>query len=310
MNFIEDKEILLTGGNGFLGSCVKEKLEPMHPKSIRIPQSSNNDLRIWENCVEAVKNVDTVIHVAGRTGGIEYNKENPGQLFYDNLIMNTQLQEASRQEGVEKFVGIGTVCSYPKFAPVPFKEEDLWEGYPEETNAPYGLAKKMMLVQSQAYRQQYDFNTIHLLVVNLYGPGDTFDEKHSHVVAALIKKFVEAQKNGESEVEVWGTGSASREFLFVEDCADAIIMATQNYNKIDPINVGASAEITIKELAELISELTEFNGEIKWDTSKPDGQPRRCLLTTKAEEEFGFIAKTNFKEGLKKTINWYKQSFL
>lgn len=307
MSFWDGKKILLTGGNGFLGSYVAKKLnERIDENNLRIPKSSNMDLRTWENCVDAVKDIDIVIHVAGRTGGIEYNRKYPGQLFYDNLIMNTQLMEAARQESVEKFVGIGTVCSYPKYAPIPFKEEDLWEGYPEETNAPYGLSKKMMLVQSQAYRQQYDFNSIHLLLVNLYGPGDTFDEKNSHVIAALIRKFVEAERNDESEVSVWGTGRASREFLYVEDCAEAIILATEKYNKKDPVNIGAGVEITIKQLAEEIADLTGFNGKIVWDTTKPDGQPRRCLLTNRSEQEFRFKAKTEFHEGLKKTIEWYR----
>lgn len=307
MNYLSEKRVLLTGGNGFLGSFIKEKLNQKNCEDIIIPKSSEMDLRLWRNCLEIVKDIDIVIHVAGRTGGIEFNKKYPGQLFYDNLIMNTHLMEAARQEDVDKFVGIGTVCSYPKFTSIPFQEKNIWEGYPEETNASYGLSKKMMLVQSQAYRQQYGFNSIHLLLVNLYGPGDSFDLNNSHVIAALIRKFVEAVKYGDTEVEVWGTGNVSREFLYVEDCADAIVLATEKYNKSDPINIGIGSEITIKQLAELIAELTGYENKIVWNTKKPDGQPRRCLDVSKAEKEFDFIAKTGFREGLKKTIQWYQR---
>lgn len=309
MSFWDDKKILATGGAGFLGSFVIEKLveeKRAAPENIRIPRSRDMDLRRWDNCIKAVKDIDIVIHLAGRGGGIGYNRKYPATLFYDNIIMNTQLMEAARQEGVEKFVGIGTVCAYPKFTPVPFKEEYLWGGYPEETNAPYGLAKKMLLVQSQAYRQQYGFNSIHLLLVNLYGPRDDFDLETSHAIAALIRKFVEAIQNNKKEVEVWGTGKASREFLYVEDAARGIILATEKYNKQEPVNIGAGFEIKIKDLVELIAELTGFEGKIKWDTTKPDGQPRRCLDVSKAKKEFGFEAKTDFREGLKKTIEWYK----
>jgi len=308
MNFWDKKKILVTGGAGFLGSFVVDgliKTRNVRKNNIRVPRSADMDLRIWENCVKAVKDVDIVIHLAGRGGGIGYNRKYPGLLFYDNIIMNSQLMEDARQEGVEKFVGIGTVCSYPKYAPVPFKEENLWDGYPEETNAAYGLSKKMMLVQSQAYRQQYGFNSIHLLMVNLYGPRDNFDPESSHVIPALIKKFVDAVRNNQKEVVAWGTGKASREFLYVEDAAEGILLATEKYNKTDPVNLGSSKEITIKELVDLIAKLTGYDGRIIWDTSKPDGQPRRCLDTSKARREFGFEAKTDFKEGLKRTIEWY-----
>jgi len=246
-----------------------------------------------------------VIHLAGVVGGIGANRANPGKFFYDNAIMGIQLMEYSRQFGVEKFVAVGTICAYPKFAPVPFREEDLWNGYPEETNAPYGLAKKMLLVQAQAYRQQYGFNAIYLLPVNLYGPRDNFNPDSSHVIPALIKKCAEAVKNGDDEIVVWGTGSATREFLYVEDCAEAIVLATERYDKPDPVNIGAGFEISIKELVTLIAKLTGFRGKIVWDKTKPDGQPRRMLDTSKAEREFGFRAKVKFDEGLRKTIEWY-----
>ena len=260
---------------------------------------------------------EIVIHLAAKVGGIRFNQENPATLFYENLIMGTQLFHEGYLRKIEKFVAIGTICAYPKFTPVPFKEEDLWDGYPEETNAPYGLAKKMMLVQSQAYRKQYGFNSIFLLPVNLYGPGDNFDPRSSHVIPALIKKCVDAMSNNESritnndrppEVVVWGTGKATREFFYVEDAAEAIVLAMERYNKSDPVNIGAGFEISIKELVELIVELTDFKGRIIWDKLKPDGQPRRMLDTTKAHKEFGFKAKTDFKEGLRKTIEWYKKS--
>jgi GDP-L-fucose synthase len=308
MNFWDNKRILVTGGAGFLGTFVVDSLienRAVRSENIRVPRSADVDLRVFENCVKAVKDIDIVIHMAGKGGGIGYNRRYPGTLFYDNIVMNTQLMEAARQEGVEKFVGIGTVCSYPKYALVPFKEESLWDGYPEETNAAYGLSKKMMLVQSQAYRQQYGFNAIHLLMVNLYGPMDNFNLKNSHVIPALIRKFVEAVWDNKKEIIVWGTGKASREFLYVEDAAEAILLATEKYNKADPVNIGAGKEITIRELVNLIAELSGYKGNIVWDTSKPDGQPRRCLDTSKARDEFGFKAKTSFKEGLKRTIKWY-----
>ncbi len=311
MGFWDDKKVLVTGGAGFLGSFVVDRLigeRRVRQQNITIPRSAGADLRIWENCVKAVRNIDVVLHVAGRGGGIGYNRKYPGLLFYDNIVMNSQLMEASRQEAVEKFVGIGTVCSYPKYAAVPFKEEDLWDGYPEETNASYGLAKKMMLVQSQAYRQQYGFNSVHLLMVNLYGPRDHFSLEDSHVIPALMRKFVEATYDNQDKVVVWGTGKASREFLYVEDAAEAIILAAEKYDKAEPVNIGAGKEITIRELVELIADLTGYEGKIVWDTSKPDGQPRRCLDTSRAKKEFGFEAKTDFKRGLKKTIEWYEEN--
>jgi GDP-L-fucose synthase len=250
---------------------------------------------------------DIVIHLAAKVGGIGANRAMPGEFFYDNLMMGTQLMEMARQVGVKKFVNIGTICSYPKFTPVPFKEEDLWNGYPEETNAPYGLAKKMLIVQGEAYKQQYGFNSICLLQVNLYGPRDNFDPQTSHVIPALIRKCVEAVKNGKNEIVVWGTGKATREFFYVEDAAEGILLAAELYNKTEPVNLGAGFEISIKDLVNLIAKLSGFKGKIIWDPSKPDGQPRRCLDVSKAEKEFGFRAKTNFEGGLKKTIEWYKQ---
>jgi GDP-L-fucose synthase len=313
MNFWNEKKILVTGGAGFLGSFVVDsfiKKRDIRQENIIIPRSANTDLRIWENCVNVVNNIDIVVHLAGRGGGIGYNRKYPGLLFYDNILMNSQLMEAARQQGVEKLVGVGTVCSYPKYASIPFKEENLWDGYPEETNAAYGLSKKMMLVQSQAYRQQYGFNSIHLLMINLYGPRDNFDPESSHVIPALIRKFVNAVRNNQKEVVVWGTGKATREFSYVEDAAEGIILAIEKYNKSDPVNLGTGSEISIKDLAELISELAGFDGEIRWDTSKPDGQPRRLLDVSRAEKEFGFKSKVNLRDGLKRTIDWYKANVL
>jgi len=309
MNF-EDKIILVTGGAGFLGSNVVKHLIAMGAKkeNIIVPRSHDIDLRVWENCLSVTKGVDLVIHLAASVGGIGYNMNNPGSLFYDNAIMGIQLMEAARQNNVGKFVAVGTICAYPKFTPIPFREEELWNGYPEETNAPYGLAKKMMLVQAQSYRQQYGFDAIYLLPVNLYGPGDNFNPDSSHVIPALIKKFIDAKESGSSKVEVWGTGASSREFLFVDDAAQAIVLAAQKYDKPDPVNIGSCMEITIKELVNLIAELTGFEGEIVWDTSKPDGQPRRMLDVSVAEREFGFRAAIEFREGLKKTIEWYVNS--
>ena len=304
---LKTKKILVTGGAGFLGSFVVEKLLVLGvpKKNIFIPRSKDLDLRKLENCIRAVRNQDIVIHLAGNVGGIGYNRENPGVLFYDNLIMGVQLMEAARQAEVEKFVAIGTVCSYPKFTPVPFRETNLWNGYPEETNAPYGLAKKMLLVQSQSYRQQYDFNAIYLLPVNLYGPRDNFDPKTSHVIPALIKKIVDSKKTGKKYIDVWGTGKASREFLYVEDCAEGIVLATEKYNKPDPVNLGANREIKIKDLVKIICKLINFKGEVRWDKTKPDGQPKRMTDATLAKKEFGFGSKTSIEEGLKETINWY-----
>lgn len=303
----ESKKILLTGGAGFLGGFVKNKLieKGVKEENIIIPRSKEYDLRSRSVCDKLTKGVDLVIHLAAKVGGIGYNKKHPGEAFYDNAIMALNLIEASRVAGVKKFVGIGSVCSYPKFAEVPFKEETLWHGYPEETNGPYGLAKKMMLVQSQAYHQQYGFNAIHLLMINLYGPGDNFNEKSSHVIPAIIKKVAEAKKVNQKYIEAWGTGKATREFLYVEDAAEGIILATEKYNKSDPINLGSGMEISIKDLTEKICEFMNFDGEIRWDSSKPDGQLKRCLDVSKAEKEFGFKAKTNFDDGLKKTIEWY-----
>ncbi|MCR4337906.1 MAG: GDP-L-fucose synthase [Candidatus Omnitrophica bacterium] len=311
INFWKNKKIVVTGGAGFLGRVVVQQLVDRGAKNIFVPRSRDYDLRQSSNIRKMLKTVqpDLIIHVAAVVGGIGANRENPGKFFYDNLIMGVELIEQARQFGVEKFVSIGTICAYPKFTPVPFKEKDLWVGYPEETNAPYGLAKKMLLVQSQAYRQQYGFNGIYLLPVNLYGPGDNFFPESSHVIPALIKKCFDAMKRKESSITAWGTGKVTREFLYVDDAARGIILATEKYDGSEPVNLGAGFEISIKELAELIVKLTGFKGKIVWDASAPDGQPRRCLDTTKAYDEFGFKAKVTFEEGLKKTILWYKKNF-
>jgi GDP-L-fucose synthase len=310
MGIWDGKQVLVTGGAGFLGSVVVAKLKArgVPEKSIRVPRSAKSDLRKWVNCEKAVKGIDVVLHVAGKGGGIGANRAAPGDMFYDNAAMGIQLMEAARQKGVKKFVTVGTICSYPKFTPVPFMENDLWNGYPEETNAAYGLSKKMLLVQGQAYRAQYGFNSIHLLMVNLFGPGDDFDPKTSHVIPALIRKFDDAAEKRSGKVEVWGSGKASREFLFVDDAAEGILLAAEKYDSPEPVNIGAGFEMTIKELVNLIGELTGFKGEIVWDTSKPDGQPRRMLDTTRARDEFGFVAKTKFRDGLKATIEWYRQN--
>jgi GDP-L-fucose synthase len=312
---LKKKRILVTGGNGFLGSCVVENLKRRGCKSIFIPDSKNYDL-VRMDCVKKVyrdAKPDIVIHLAAVVGGIGANRDNPGKFFYDNLMMGVQMMEIGRQAGIEKFVAIGTICSYPKFTSIPFREENLWNGYPEETNAPYGLAKKMLLVQSQAYHQQYGFNSIFLLPVNLYGPGDNFDPASSHVIPALIKKCIDAQRGQPAkglvpELVVWGTGKPTREFLYVEDAAEGIVLATQKYNQPDPINLGAGFEISINDLVKLIVKLTGFRGKVVWDKTKPDGQPRRCLNTSRAQREFGFKAKIRFEEGLKKTIRWYREN--
>jgi len=308
MSELSKKRIVVTGGAGFLGSHVVEKLHNKGCSNVFIPRSAEYDLTKQEAIVAMLNafKPDIVIHLAAVVGGIGANRENPGKYFYENIMMGTQLMEECRLFGVEKFVAIGTICAYPKFTPVPFKEEDLWIGYPEETNAPYGLAKKMMLVQSQAYREQYGFNSIYLLPVNLYGPRDNFDPNSSHVIPAIIKKCVDATRDNLDSITAWGTGAATREFLYADDCADAIILATEKYNKSDPVNLGAGFEISMKDLTELIVKLTGFKGEIKWDTTQPDGQPRRSLDTTLAEKEFDFKAKMDFREGLMKTIEWYK----
>lgn len=304
---LSSKRILLTGGAGFLGHFLVEKLlgRGVKIENIRIPRSGDLDLRKWENCVEAVDGVDIVIHLAAKVGGIGFNIKFPGELFYDNTIMGIQLMEAARQSGVDKFVALGTVCAYPKFTPVPFKEEDLWNGYPEETNAPYGIAKKLLLVQAQSYRQQYGFNAIYLVPVNLYGPGDHFDPEDAHVIPALILKFFDAKRRGLEKVVAWGTGSPSREFLYVKDAARGIVMATESYDKGDPVNLGSGEEIRIRDLVYIIKEMVGYEGEVEWDTSRPDGQPKRKLDVSKAKEEFGFESETPFREGLAKTISWY-----
>lgn len=310
MSGFSSKKIMVTGGAGFLGSFVIERLKEAGCKNIFVTRFEEYDLRDRDCILKLFRDArpEVIIHLAAVVGGIGANMANPGSYFYENAIMGIQLMEYARVFGVEKFVAIGTICAYPKFTPVPFKEEDLWSGYPEETNAPYGLAKKMMLVQSQAYRQQYGFNSIFLLPVNLYGPRDNFDPKSSHVIPALIKKCVDAVKSGAEKIEVWGSGEASREFLYVSDAARAIVMAAEKYDKSEPVNIGAGFEIKIKELAALIAKLSGFRGELVYDSSKPDGQPRRCLDTGRAFAEFGFKAGTGFEDGLRATIEWYEKS--
>lgn len=307
MSFFSDKRITVTGGAGFLGGYVVKQLKDAGAKDVFVPRKADYDLVNNQQVIRMYTDFtpDIVIHLAAVVGGIGANRENPGKFFYDNLMMSVQTMEQARRFGVKKFVGVGTICSYPKFTPVPFRESDLWIGYPEETNAPYGLAKKMLLVQSIAYRQQYGFNSVYLMPVNLYGPNDNFDPKTSHVIPALIRKCVEAKINNKPEITVWGTGSATREFLYVEDCAKAIVMAAEKYDQPEPVNIGSGMEISIKDLVHLITKLTGFTGKIIWDSDKPDGQPRRCLNTTRAQTEFGFKADTSFEDGLKKTIGWY-----
>lgn len=305
---LNKKKILVTGGAGFLGSFVVEELQRkgVPKENILVPRSEEYDLRDGKNAEKVVEGRQVVIHLAAKVGGIGYNREHPGELFYDNIMIGVQLMEAARKAGVEKFVGIGTICAYPKFTPIPFKEEDFWNGYPEETNAPYGLAKKMLAVQAAAYRDQYNFNAITLWPVNLYGPRDNFDPGSSHVIPALIRKVLEAQDAGRDYIDVWGTGSATREFLYVEDAARGIVLAAEKYEKPDIANLGSGIEISIKDLVTKIVELCSFQGEVRWDRSKPDGQHRRMLDTSRAEQGFGFKAEIVFEEGLFKTIEWYK----
>src|SRR3989441_3456295 len=308
MGFWQTKRVAVTGGAGFLGSYVVEKLQRRGCKDIVVPRNKDYDLVEMEAVKRLYKDArpDIVIHLAARVGGIGANQANPGTFFYDNLMMGAQLMEVGRQAGLEKVVAISTICAYPKFTPVPFKEEDLWNGYPEETNAPYGLAKKMLLVQSQAYRQQYGFNSIVLFPVNLYGPRDNFDLQTSHVIPALIRKCLEAKRNHSRQIVLWGTGKPTREFLYVEDAAEGICLAAERYDSSEPVNLGSGMEISIKDLVHTIKRMTGFTGEIIWDTTKPNGQPRRSLDTSRAEKHFGFRAKTSFEEGLRRTIEWYK----
>jgi len=305
----KEKQVLVTGAAGFLGSHVVEKLQERGCQEIFVPRSKDYDLREKESIIRLYDEIkpEIVIHLAAVVGGIGANRKYPGNFFYDNAIMGIQLIEYARRFEVKKFVCAGTICAYPKYTPVPFREEDLWNGYPEETNAPYGLAKKMLLVQLQAYRQQYRFNGIYLLPVNLYGPRDNFNPEYSHVIPAIIKKFVDARDRGDDKIVAWGTGEASREFLYVEDAAEAIVLAAELYNKPDPVNIGSGEEIKIKDLIHIVKELTHFEGTVEWDPSQPDGQPRRMLDTTKAFEEFGFRAETSFREGLERTIRYYEE---
>jgi GDP-L-fucose synthase len=304
---LQHKRITITGGKGFLGRHLVKAFEMRGCQSILVADLPEYNLTRPEDIRRLYdeQQPDVVVHLAAKVGGIGFNQENPGSLFYDNLMMGIPLLHEGYLRKIDKFVALGTICAYPKFTPVPFKEEDLWNGYPEETNAPYGLAKKMMLVQAQAYRHQYGFNAIFLLPVNLYGPGDNFDPRSSHVIPALIKKCVDAVRSGEEEIIVWGTGDATREFFYVEDAADAIVLATEKYDKSEPVNIGAGFEISIRDLVGLITELTGFTGRVVWDATKPDGQPRRMLDTARAFREFGFRNRTNFREGLAKTIAWY-----
>ena len=308
-NFRCARSFLVSGGAGFLGAQVVRKLHERGAAHVFVPRSAEFDLREKEAILRALDwaKPDVVIHLAAVVGGIGANRANPGKFFYDNAIMGIQLMEQARLVGVEKFVAVGTVCAYPKHTPVPFREDDLWNGYPEETNAPYGLAKKMLLVQGQAYREQYGFNSIYLLPVNLYGPGDNFDPATSHVIPALIRKILEAKERGDDHIVAWGTGSASREFLYVEDAAEGIVLATERFDGPEPVNLGSGREVTIRELVETIARVCEFRGGIRWDRSKPDGQPRRMLDTSRAKRLFGFEARTGLEEGLRRTVEWYER---
>jgi len=309
MSFWSERRFVVTGGAGFLGSVVVRQMHERGAGEVFVPRSREYDLRQREAVLDLLADTrpDVVIHLAAIVGGIGANQARPAEFFYDNLLMGTHLLHESWRAGVQKFVTVGTVCAYPRLTPVPFREESLWDGYPEETNAPYGLAKKMLLVQGQAYRQQYGFNAIHLLLTNLYGPGDKFDLATAHVIPSLIRKCLEAQRRGDDTITAWGTGSPTREFLYVEDAAEGILLATEHYDKPEPVNLGSGVEISIRELAKLIAELTGFRGQIVWDASRPDGQPRRLLDTSRAEREFGFHARTPFREGLQRTIEWYRQ---
>jgi len=308
--FWRDKRVVVTGGAGFLGSFVVEKLHARGADEVFVPLHEEYDLREHDAICRLLEDArpDIIIHLAARVGGIGANQAHPAEFFYDNLMMGAPLMHESWRAGVEKFVALGTICCYPKYTPVPFSEEDLWKGYPEETNAPYGMAKKMLLVQSRAYRQQYGFNSLFLMPVNLYGPGDNFDPQSSHVIPALIKKCVEAKEAGADHIVAWGDGSPTREFLYVADAAEGILLATERYNASDPVNLGSGFEISIKALVEMIARLTGFEGEIVWDTSKPNGQPRRKLDTSRAKARFGFEATTRFEEGLRQTVAWYLET--
>jgi len=303
-----DATIAVTGGAGFLGGHVVQALARAGAKKVNIIRSAEHDLRDPKACTLALSGADAVIHLAATVGGIGFNQLHPAELFYDNMLMGLNVIHESWKLGVQKVLALGTICAYPKFTPVPFQESSLWDGYPEETNAPYGLAKKMLLVQAQAYRQQYGFNTVYVLPTNLYGPGDKFDPAVSHVIPALIRKFVEAKEAGAKEVELWGSGSATREFLFVEDAADGIVQALERYNGADPVNLGSQQEISIRSLAELIQGLVGYTGSLRWNTSKPDGQPRRKVDASRARELFGFEAKTTFNDGLKRTLDWFMRN--